>query len=173
VPRVVGLLAVRAGEREHVGRRHERDTAGPEDALEVREDRAGVVDVLDRLQEDDRVDRLGPGLHQVAREPQAGPRVLRAGVLVRLGVRVDARDARGALREHRRAVALAAGHVDDVEALHALGDPLVDRQMAAVPVVLLGHVRKGPLPGQAERGDAVRLIALRVLGNRLQGAANI
>ena len=58
------------------------------------EDRAGVLDVLDRLQEDDRVAGLGEALDQVALEAQVGPRVAQPGVLVGLRVGVDADDAR-------------------------------------------------------------------------------
>ena len=56
------------------------------------------------------------------------------------------------------AVALAAGHVDHVEPAAALGDPLVDREVAAVPVVLLGQVGQGPLARQRERRHALGLI---------------
>ena len=78
-------------------------------------------------------------------------------MLVGLGVGVDADDRRRALaREHVGAVALAAGHVDDAQAADARGDPLVDDEVAAEPVVLLGHVGQRALAGQLERRDARR-----------------
>ena len=64
----------------------------------------------------------------------------------------------GARGEHAAAVALAAGHVDDVAAGAAGGDPLVDRQVPAVPVVLLGDVGQRALAGQGERRHAVGLV---------------
>ena len=45
---------------------------------------------------------------------------------------------------------------------HARGDPFVDRQMAAEPVVLLGHVGQRALPGQRQRRHALGLVALLV-----------
>ncbi len=45
---------------------------------------------------------------------------------------------------------------------HLLGDPLVDRQVAPEPVVLLGHVGQRALAGQRQRGHAVGLVALHV-----------
>ncbi len=131
------------------------------------ERRAGVGQVLDRLQEDDRVGRLGERLDQLAREAQVRAAVAEPRVLVRLGVRVDADDARRHAREHVRAVALAAGHVDHALAGELRRDPFVDDEVAAKPVVLLGHVRQRALAGQRERRDAVRLVAL--LERRLRG----
>ena len=64
--------------------------------------------------------------------------------------------------EHVGAVALAAGEVDDALALDPLGDPLVDGEVAAEPVVLLGDVGQGPLPGQLERRHALGLVRLHV-----------
>ena len=60
------------------------------------EDRAGVLHVLDRLQEDDRVAGLGEALDQVALEAQVGAHVAQPRVLVGLGVGVDADHARRA-----------------------------------------------------------------------------
>ena len=60
------------------------------------------------------------------------------------------------------AVALAAREVDDLAAVHALRDPLVDHEVALVPVVLLGHVGQRALAGQVQRRDAGRLVALDV-----------
>ena len=79
-------------------------------------------------------------------------------MLVRLRVRVDADDVVGGPGEHRRAVALAAREVDDALAGDPLGDPLVDDEVAAIPVVLLGDVGKRPLAGQLQRRDAVGLV---------------
>jgi hypothetical protein len=169
VPGVVGLLRAGRREREQVRRRDVGGAARPQDRAEVVEHGLRVLEVLDRLEEDDRVARLRVRLDEVAREADAGPRVLDAGVLVRLGVRVDAHGAGGALGEHRRPVALAAGHVDHVEAAAALGHPAVDRQVAAVPVVLGRHVRERPLARQAERRDPRRLVLLRVARERGQG----
>ena len=44
--------------------------------------------------------------------------------------------------------------------LHARGDPFVDDEVAAEPVVLLGHVGQRALAGQRQRRHARRLIAL-------------
>ena len=91
----------------------------------------------------------------------AQPRVLEG-----LGVGLDADHARGGAREDVRAVALAARHVDHALAPHALGDPLVDDEMAPVPVVLLGDVGERPLAGQGERRHALGLVALHVGARR-------
>src|SRR3954452_6042864 len=53
VPRVAGLLCPGRGQREQVRRRDVGNAAGGQHRLEVLEDRARVLDVLDRLQEDD------------------------------------------------------------------------------------------------------------------------
>ena len=89
-------------------------------------------------------------------------------MLVRLRVRVDAGDARRAARQHGGAVALAAGHVDDVEPRDALGDPLVDGEVALEPVVLLGTSGQRALAGERERRNALGLVLLRVFGFCLQ-----
>ena len=88
--------------------------------------------------------------------------VLGAGVLEGLGVGVDADDALRRPRQHRGAVALAAREVDDLAAVDALGDPLVDHEVALVPVVLLGDVGERALAGQVQGRDAGRLVALDV-----------
>ena len=124
---------------------------------------AGIAQVLDRLQEHDGVGRLAEGLDELAREAQVGAAVAQPRVLVRLGVGVDADDARRGAGEHVRAVALAAGHVDHAQTADARGDPLVDDQVAAKPVVLLGHVRERALPGQRQRRHAGRLVVLLVV----------
>ena len=100
--------------------------------------RLRILHVLDRLEEDDGVAGLRVALHQVAHEAHARARVLEARVLVGLGVGVDADDLARAAGQHVHAVALAAGHVDHVAALAALGHPLVHRQVAPEPVVLGG-----------------------------------
>jgi len=68
-------------------------------------------------------------------------------VLVRLGVGVDADDARRRTGEHVGPVTLTASHVDDPLAGNARRDPLVDDQVAPIPVVLLGHVGQRALAG--------------------------
>ena len=118
------------------------------------ERRARVLEVLDRLQEHDRIRPLGERLDQIALEAQIRAAVAQARVLVRLGVRIDADDARGAAREHVRSVALAAGHVDRRATVQLRGDPFVDDEVATKPVVLLGHVRERALAGQRERRNA-------------------
>ena len=120
------------------------------------------MDVLDRLEEDDRVARLGVVLDEAALEAQVGSGVAKAGVLVRLGVGVDADDLGGRARQRGRAVALAAGEIGHAEAARARGDPLVDGQVAAVPVVLLGHVGQRALARERERRHAVGLVFLHV-----------
>ena len=64
--------------------------------------------------------------------------------------------------EHGRAVALAAGEVDDPPAADPRGDPAVDDQVALEPVVLLRHVGERALAGQLQGRDAGRLVALEV-----------
>ena len=132
--------------------------------------RLGIGHVLDRLEEDDGVAGLRVVLHQVAHEADARARVLESSVLVGLGVRVDAGDPARAARQHVHPVALAAGHVDHVAALAALGHPLVDGQVAAEPVVLGGHVGQRALAGQLERRHA---LGLRSLDRVLHGRASL
>ena len=164
VPGVVGLLGPGRRERQQVGRRDVRRPARAQHVAEVAEHRLRLLHVLDRLEEHDRVARLRVALHQVAHEADAGPRVLEASVLVGLRVGVHAGHVAGAPGEHVHPVALSAGHVDDVAARAALGDPLVHRQVAAEPVVLGGHVGERALAGQLERRHALGLGSLdRVL----------
>ena len=85
-------------------------------------------------------------------------------MLVRLGIGVHADDAGGGPREHLGAISLAAGHVEHVQAGDLPRDPLVDDEMPAEPVVLLGHVRERALPREGERRDALGLITLQVEG---------
>ena len=75
----------------------------------------GILEVLDRLQEHDRVGRRGERLDEIALEPQVGAAVAQTRVLVRLGVGVDTDDIGGDTREHVRAITLAAGHVDHAQ----------------------------------------------------------
>ena len=161
VPRIARALGALGRQRQHVGRRHERGAAGAQHALDVLEHAVGVLDVLDRLQEDDGVARLGVRLDHVAREAQVGRAVAQPRVLVGVGVGVDADHAVGAARQHVGAVALAAREVDDAHAADAPRDPLVDDQMAAEPVVLLRDVGQRALAVERERRHAGRLVALQ------------
>jgi hypothetical protein len=86
VPRVARALGPGGRQREHVGRRHVRRAAGAQHALDVLEHGIGVLDVLDRLQEDDGVARLGVHLDHVAHEAQVGRAVAQPRVLVRVGL---------------------------------------------------------------------------------------
>jgi hypothetical protein len=83
-------------------------------------------------------------------------------MLVCLGVRLDADHARGRASEHVRAIALAAGHVDDAQPPHTRGDPFVYDQMAAKPVVLGRDVGERSLSRQRQRWNALGLITLPV-----------
>ncbi len=107
---------------------------------------------------------------------QVAAAVAQARVLEGLGVGVHADHLGRALRgEHVGAVALAAGEVDDAHARAALGDPLVDGEVAPVPVVLLGNVGQRALAGQLERRDALGLVlsARRPWRARVEQAATI
>ena len=92
VPGVVGLLRPLRRQGEQVRGGDEDQAPGAQHRLEVLEDRARVLDVLDRLQEDDGIGGLREALDQVALEAQVGPHVTQPGVLVGLGVGVDADD---------------------------------------------------------------------------------
>ncbi len=124
--------------------------------------RVGILHVLDRLEEHHAVDVPGPGLDHVPLEGHPVRRVLQARVFERLGVRVDPDDRARGGAEQGRAVPLAAGQVDHAPPVRPRGDPLVDREVAAEPVVLLRHVRQRALAGERERWHAVGLIALEV-----------
>ena len=87
-------------------------------------------------------------------------------MLVGLGVGVDPDHLGGPVGEDIGAVALAAGEVGDAHPVDPRRDPLVDGQVAAEPVVLLGHVGQRPLTGQLERRDALRLVRLDVAPQR-------
>ena len=132
--------------------------------------------MLDRLQEHQRVALALPQLHHAALEGEVVALVAQPGVLVRLGVGVDTDDRGRAPRQDVRAVPLPAGHVDHPVADRARADPLVDDEVATKPVVLLGDVGQRALAGEAERRDALGLVALEVeLGHggaeRTAGAA--
>ena len=121
-----------------------------------------MLDVLDRLQEDDRVAALVEALNQGALEAQVRPPVACLRVLVGLRVGIDPDDLGGAPGEHVGAVALATGEVGDRGSANALRDPLVDDQVAAIPVVLLGDVGQGALARERQRRDAGGLVSLQV-----------
>ena len=83
-------------------------------------------------------------------------------MLVGLGVGIDANDLCRLTCQHAAAIALAAGHVDDLQPRDPVANPLVDDQVALVPVVLLWHVGQRALAGEGQRRDAVGLVALEV-----------
>ena len=158
--------ALRAGrrERQDVRRRDVDRAALAYQPAHVLEHAVGVLEMLDRLQEHDGVGRLGEAVDEVPLEAKVCGAVAQSRVLVGIGVGVDADHRRRAACEHRGAVALAARHVDDTQPLDALGDPLVHDQVAAVPVVLGGHVGERPLSSQRKRGHSVGLVSLQVDG---------
>ena len=124
--------------------------------------RPRILDVLDRLEEDDSVARGGEGLDHAALEPEVRPRVAQAGVVVGLGVGIHADHLRRPAGQYGRPVSLPAGHVDHPHPGDPVGDPFVDGEMAPVPVVLGRDVGQGALSGEGQRRDARRLVALEV-----------
>ena len=110
MPGVVGLVGALGGERQPVGRRDERERSRLADRGEQRGD---VLDVLDRLQEDDGVERPADVLDEIALEAEVGPLVAGLGVLVGLRVGVDPDDVGGTSCEDVGAVPLTAGEVGD------------------------------------------------------------
>ena len=94
VPRVARTVRARRREGEDVGRGDIHRTALAHQRSEVRQGRLRVGEVLDRLQEDDRVGRLREGLDQRSLEAQVRAPVAQARVLVRVRVGIDANDLR-------------------------------------------------------------------------------
>ncbi len=123
--------------------------------------------MLNRLQKHDRVTRTREILDQRPLKAQVRPGVAEPRVLVGLRIGVNADHARSGSGERGRAVALSAGEVGNIKARHAVGDPLVHRKVAPVPVILLWEVRQGALAGQLERRHMVGLISLYE-GHRLR-----
>src|SRR5581483_4953946 len=151
-------------ERENVGRGDVRGPPGRQQVMEVTEDRAGVLDVLDRLQKHDRLAGalIAVTLDRGALEAQVRAPVAQPRVLMGLGVGVDAHHASRTMGQHIGPVALAAGHVKYPQPVHPRSDPLVHREMAAIPVILRGNVWQGALARKLERGNTRRLILLVV-----------
>src|SRR5665809_148513 len=83
-------------------------------------------------------------------------------MFVGLGVGVDPDYLGRRAGEHVRAVPLSACEVRHPKTAAALCDPLVDREVAAEPVVLGWEVGERSLPGQLERGHAGGLVVLHV-----------
>jgi hypothetical protein len=83
-------------------------------------------------------------------------------MLVRLGVGIDADDFRRGASEGGGSVALPAREVGQAESACALGDPLINGQVPAVPIVLLGDVGKRSLAGERERRHPFGLVFLDV-----------
>ena len=167
MPGVVRLLGTLGREGQSVRGRDERQRSR---RSRSRRAARNVLDVLDRLQEDDRVERSGDVLDQVALEAQVRAAVARRGMLVGLRVGVDPDDLGSRRGEHVRS-RIPHRRRDRRRACPSTcrRDPLVDGEVAAVPVVLLGNVGKGPLAGQLQRRDAVGLIGLHVALFRLGG----
>ena len=87
------------------------------------QDAGRILNMLDCLQERDGVDWISPDGRSRSgrgRSQHGRSRTWRLRVFEGLGVGINARHVRGSLREHSRAVALAAGHVDDALAVHAV-----------------------------------------------------
>ena len=83
-------------------------------------------------------------------------------MLVGLGVGIDADHLGRLTREHVGAVPLAAREVGHGGPPDPRGDPLVDGEVAAKPVVLLGHVGERALAGERERRHALGLVLLQM-----------
>src|SRR4051794_9429547 len=83
VPRIAGARLALGRQRQHVRRRHVRHTARPQQRAEVLERRLRVLQMLDRLQEDDGVALLRIRLYEVALERKVAAAVAQARVLVR------------------------------------------------------------------------------------------
>ena len=99
--------------------------SGRKQRAEVLEHRHRVLHVLDRLQEHDHVEgraggiRVPEGLNHPPLERQVLAHVPAPRVLEGLGVPIDADDGCRRSRQDLRAVALAAGHVEDAQARDA------------------------------------------------------
>ncbi len=108
VPRVLRLLSALGCQGEEVGSRNEHDRVLRADhvRLTALEDRVRVLDVLDRLQEDDRVDLACVVLDQLSLKRDVGLRVPQARVLEGFGIRVDPDDRLSGARQHLGAVTL-------------------------------------------------------------------
>ena len=154
VPGVVGLLGARRRQGEAVGGGDVGDRGDSRDPIEQP---LGLVDVLDRLQEDDRVTGLVIRLDEIAFEAQVGAHVAQPRVLVGLGVGVDADHVGGAHGEHVGAVALAAGEVEN-RPRYRLG--LQEGVMAVMAAADLGLGRAGLKTYTAFGHDDVRFVVL-------------
>ena len=153
VPGVVRLLGARAAPASAgSGSRRRRRRPAPSIDLKCSRIAPGSCDVLDRLQEDDGVAGLGEA-SRPGRARSAGWGARSAAARARGPRGWRRRRPRSARRagQHVGAVALAAGHVDHAQAADPRRDPLVDDEVAPVPVVLLGNVGQRPLAGQRQR----------------------
>jgi hypothetical protein len=164
VPWIVGTGRARWSKRQAVGGADVGDAIRREQRGESVEQSVGVLHVLDRLKEHDRVvGRLFVELlDQRASESEVPVAVLETRVLVRLRVCIDAQYLARVLGKDRGAVPLTASEVDDVHVVATFGNPTIDGHVTPVPVVLLGNVRQGALARQREWGHARRLVALHV-----------
>src|SRR2546425_11201484 len=129
MPRIARACSPWWSESEPIRRAHVHDAPGDEQRGEPLQQPPRSLDVLDGLEEDDRVPRgaVLELLDQRARERKPRARVLGRGVLVRLRVGVNPDDLGGAAGENSRAVALTAGHVGDPRSRAMLPDPAIDR----------------------------------------------
>ena len=135
-----------------VGRGEQQDAVGPEDAGELLEQAVVVAQMLERLEADDRVH--GRGLERERRRVGLHERdllgsVLGLGMGDRLRGGVDADDGSRHRSKERRAVPLAAGHVEHVL---ALAEP--EREEIAMEVLVLDLVAdlgRATLPGGGQR----------------------
>ncbi|CAA9485490.1 MAG: hypothetical protein AVDCRST_MAG13-1422 [uncultured Solirubrobacteraceae bacterium] len=160
VPGIARLLRALGGEGQDVRRGEHHEAARPREGLEALEHLVGVAHVLDRLQEDDRVGGRVVALDHVPDEREVRAHVAQPRVLVGLRIGVHADHVAGGAGQDVGAVALPAGHVDHPQPADLPGDPLVDDEVPAEPVVLLGHVGQRALAGEGERRHPVGLVAL-------------
>ncbi len=160
MPRIVRALSAIGREGQSIRGRDVGDRSRTRDTLEQG---GGLLDVLDRLQEHDRIAGPGEILDQVTLEVQIRPSVAGLRMLIGLRVRVDTDHLRGGVGQGVRPVTLTTSEIGDAQPPHTLSDPFVDREMAAVPVVLLRHVWQRPLTRKAQPRDTGRLISLQVV----------